>query len=201
LGLLCGTIALLPALEHPAQAQPAAAPAAPAAAPAPRPAAPAPQAPAGAATAAPAPQGYPPPPAYPPPAGYPPPGSYPPPGAYPPGYPPPYGYGHQLDIGSVMAQATEDAEADSNGVAWFFIGCLGLLGILIAYVAEPVPPPQRLMGKSPEYVNAYVGAYKAAGKSAQGKQAIIGCLVGTGIAVVFYVILIAALADQNYNNY
>jgi hypothetical protein len=96
-----------------------------------------------------------------------------------------------------MAQATQDAEADTNGAAWFFLGCLGLIGVLIAYVAEPSPPPERLMGKSPEYVGAYVGTYKSAGKSAQGRQAIIGCLVGTGVAVAIYIVVLASIAHSN----
>ena len=40
-----------------------------------------------------------------------------------------------------VLEATQDAQADENGTLWFFAGCiLGLIGVVIAYVAEPSPP-------------------------------------------------------------
>jgi hypothetical protein len=198
IGLLCGALALLPALEGRAYAQQAPAPA-PAAAPAPPAGAPPAAAPAPAPKAG-APGGAYDPwsnPAGNPPSGYAPPAGYPPAGyAPPPGYPPP---GYQayppIDTGRVVAQATADAKADT-GVGWFFIGCLGLLGIIVAFVAEPSPPPERFVGKSPEYVNTYSTTYKSAGKNAQGTQALYGCLVGTGIFIGIYAILIASYASS-----
>jgi hypothetical protein len=130
------------------------------------------------------------------PAPYPPPPAYAPPPAYgapapSPGYSPGY-----YDAANATAQAITDAQADTNGTLWFFVGCLGLIGILIAYVAEPTPPPARLLGKSPEYVANYANAYKSAGKSAQGKQAIIGCAVGTAIAVAIYAVIVFAILND-----
>ncbi len=62
-------------------------------------------------------------------------------------------------------EATQDAQADENGTLWFFAGCLlGLIGVVIAAVAEPTPPPARLMGKSPEYLAVYTQTYKSAGQ-------------------------------------
>jgi hypothetical protein len=186
-------MALLPALEGRAYAQQAA----PAAEPAP---APAPGAPPAAAPA-PAPKGAAPGGAYDPwsnPAAAPPPG-YAPPAGYPgAGYPPPPGYQAYppLDTGRVVAQATADAKQDT-GAGWFFLGCLGLIGVLVAFVAEPSPPPERFVGKSPEFVNTYSTAYKSAGKSAQGTQAIYGCLVGTAIVIGIYAILIASYASSS----
>ena len=129
-------------------------------------------------------------PAAPPPAAAPAP--YPPPGAYP--YPP-------VDYAGATVQGSNDAVADMNGAIWFFVGCLGILGILIAYLVEPTPPATRLMGQSPEYVMVYTAAYKSAGKSAQAKQAIYGCLVGTAVFVALYILFVAAIfaSVQNAN--
>lgn len=157
------------------------------------------------------PPGYPPagapPPAYPP-AGAPPPG-YPPAGGPPPGYPqatqPPPNYApayprprppedfYRFDAASAAAAAERDAKADTSSGAWFFLGCLlGGIGVIIAYVSEPSPPPARLIGKSPEWVIVYSAAYKSAGKSSQGQSAIVGCLVMTAIVGV----LIAASSSS-----
>jgi len=114
----------------------------------------------------------------PPPAGQP--GYYPPP-------PPP------VDAGRAAAEGVQDADVDINGTLWFFVGCLGIIGIAVAYFAEPSPPPARLMGKSAEYVMLYTSAYKTEGKSIQGRHAIYGCLVGTAIVVAIYVVLIVTV--------
>ena len=103
-----------------------------------------------------------------------------------PAYPAP-----QQDLGGAMAKGTADGQAEGGGALWFFAGCaLGILGIVLGYVVEPTPPPERLLGQSPEWAMAYSSAYKAAGKSAQGKQAIIGCAVGTAVVVAVYVVLV-----------
>jgi len=104
-----------------------------------------------------------------------------------------------LDAGRAAAEGVQDADADINGTLWFFVGCLGIIGIAVAYLAEPSPPPARLMGKSAEYVMLYSTAYKSEGKSIQGRHAIYGCLVGTAIIVAIYVVLIVTVL-KNANN-
>jgi len=215
LGVLLGQLALLPVLPRVALAfvpvpPPAAAPPAPDAPPA---ASPPPQgAPAQPGDVPPPypaagspPPGYPPPaypPAYPPATntapGYPPANAAPP--AYPPATYPPPAYrrpprhqGYDFDGAQAAAAGERDAIADTSSGAWFVLGCLlGGIGVLIAYVAEPTPPPSRLIGQSPEWVSVYSAAYKSAGRSAQGKSAIVGCLVITAVIVV----LIAASAGS-----
>jgi hypothetical protein len=101
-----------------------------------------------------------------------------------------------------MADGERDAQAETNGVAWLAVGCLvGVLGVVIGYVVEPSPPPTRLLGKSPDYVMAYTQSYKYAGKQAQGKKALVGCLVGTAAVAVVYVIVLSAAASSSGTTY
>lgn len=195
IGVILAEIALLPVLPRVALAY----------GPAPVPAATAPTTaeapvtapPPGAAPSPAAPTDVPPPypPASSPPAGYPP-AAAPPPG-YPPAAPPPPAYrypprraAYGFDAAEAAAAGERDAIADSSSAAWFMLGCLlGGIGVIIAFVAEPSPPPARYIGKSPEWVMAYSQAYKSAGRSSQGKSAIFGCLT---IAAVFLALLAAS---------
>jgi hypothetical protein len=68
--------------------------------------------------------------------------------------------------------------------------------LVISYVYQPSPPANRLLGKSSEYTAFYTDAYKDAAKKIQTKWAWTGCLVSTGVAVVGYVLLIAAAAAE-----
>ncbi|HZL20520.1 MAG TPA: hypothetical protein VFG23_22505 [Polyangia bacterium] len=122
----------------------------------------------------------------------------PPPAGQPAGQPG-YGYGYgppPVDAGRAAAEGIQDADGDINGTLWFFVGCLGIIGIAVAYFAEPSPPAARLMGKSAEYVMIYSTSYKSEGKSIQGRHAIYGCLVGTAIAVAIYIIIVVAIVKN-----
>jgi hypothetical protein len=92
------------------------------------------------------------------------------------------------ELANACLQGRSDAEHNVSGV-WFFAGCMGAVGILIAYLVEPTPPAAQMLGKSPQYVAMYTDCYKSAGKSAQGKKAITGCLVMTAAEVALYVIV------------
>lgn len=107
--------------------------------------------------------------------------------------------GHAIqNTQSGCADGERQAQSDISGGTWFAIGCLaGLIGYLIA-LSEPNPPAMQLMGKSPEYVAAYTDCYRNKGKSIKSKNALYGCLVGTGATVVIYAIIIAAASNQQY---
>jgi hypothetical protein len=110
----------------------------------------------------------------------------------------PYGYAPQpVDTSRAVMEATEDAKADENGALWFFAGCLlGLIGVVIAAVAEPTPPPARLMGKSPEYLSVYTQTYKSEGKAAQLRSSLWGVGTTLVVVVVLYVIIIVSLTKN-----
>lgn len=107
-----------------------------------------------------------------------------------------------VDAARATAEAMADAHADTNGTLWYFAGCLlGVIGILIAYVSEPSPPPARMMGKSPEYLAVYTNTYKAEARSIQGRSAVYGALTTVAVVVVIYVIIVVALVHDTTTTY
>ena len=93
-----------------------------------------------------------------------------------------------------------DAETASVG-AWIFAGCcLGEMGILGAYVIDPIIPTNNLAGKPSVYMIAYTASYKQKIKSRRGKQAMIGCAgLMTGYIILYAILL--SNAPQPYSTY
>ena len=61
-----------------------------------------------------------------------------------------------------------------------------------ALIRAPKPPAQRLLGKSPEWVNAYTKAYQASMKKRNMDATWMGCLTGAAVsAPVLYLIMVA----------
>jgi hypothetical protein len=111
-----------------------------------------------------------------------------PPGAPP--YAPP-----RVDTARAVMEATQDAQADENGVLWFFAGCLlGVIGVVIAAVADPSPPPARLIGKSPEYLAIYTQTYRSEGRSAQLRSSLWGVGTVVLVVVVIWIIIVVSVA-------
>ncbi len=101
---------------------------------------------------------------------------------------------------SAIIAADRDAKANTSGALWFGAGCLfGLLGVGAAYIIEPSPSAQVLLGKSPEYVAAYTSEYKSVGRSIQTKNALTGCVVGAVVEsivyVVYYFVVVSAVSS------
>lgn len=62
-------------------------------------------------------------------------------------------------------------------------GCLfGSLGVVAAYFYDPSPPPTRLLGKPPEYVDVYVSNYEWVRRNVALSSAALGCTAGAVIA-------------------
>lgn len=90
--------------------------------------------------------------------------------------------------------AEYDAEDDLNASVWLAAGgilgaagscLLGAVAVGGAYVYQPVPPAERLLGKSAEYVTVYTDAYKARYRNLQVIAAVKGALGG---AAVFFLL-------------
>ena len=84
--------------------------------------------------------------------------------------------------------AEYDAEDNVNTTVWIVAGgILGIVGNLPlgaiaiggAYVYQPVPPAERLLGKSAEYVTVYTEAYKAKSRNLRLSAALKGALGGS----------------------
>ena len=86
--------------------------------------------------------------------------------------------------------AEYDAEDDVNTALWLAAGgvlgtagscLLGSIAIGGAYVYQPVPPAERLLGKSAAYVSFYTDAYKAHIRRLQVVAATKGAAGGTAV--------------------
>ena len=58
----------------------------------------------------------------------------------------------------------------------FIVGATGPLFLIDNY--DPDPPSDRLVGKSPEYIDYYTKTYKGQAKSIRKRSATVGCLFG-----------------------
>lgn len=98
-----------------------------------------------------------------------------------------------------VLDAEAAAERDVDKTMWLALGCLlGVFGLAAAYLIAPNPPAQALLGKSPEYIAVYTDAYRKEGKKLQGSKALIGCLAGTAVQVVAYLLIFAAAEEIYY---
>ncbi len=83
-----------------------------------------------------------------------------------------------------------DAEDDVNTAVWLAAGgilgvggscLLGAVAIGGAYAYQPVPKPERLLGKPMAYVNFYTDAYKSQVRRIQVSEAAKGALGGSAV--------------------
>ena len=96
---------------------------------------------------------------------------------------------------SEIQQATEDARRDSRlnvspfawGAAGFVCGCFAPA---YAFLSTPAVPVGALLGKSPEYVNAYTAVYQENAKRQRIQAAVIGCAVGGAVSTAYYYMFI-----------
>ena len=102
------------------------------------------------------------------------------------------------------SDAEFDAEDDVNIMLWFAAGgVLGVVGNLPlgavaiggAYVYQPVPPAERLLGKSAAYVSIYTDAYKARSRRLQLEAAAKGALGGATVFCLLGMFKIKPWAD------
>ncbi|MGB9743073.1 MAG: hypothetical protein ACPL0F_07985 [bacterium] len=99
-------------------------------------------------------------------------------------------------------QGKLDGERDgrsSSPILWALAGCcLGLIGILIAYLTSPTVPTDRLIGKSPEYIQGYIEAYQKKGKLQNALWSGLGCLVGTALTCIYYILMAESSYSYSY---
>ena len=100
--------------------------------------------------------------------------------------------------------AEYDAEDDVNTAVWLTAGgILGIAGNLPlgavaiggAYIYQPVPPAERLLGKSAEYVTVYTDTYKAKTRNLRLIAAVQGALGGATVFCMLGVLKVRPWAD------
>ena len=100
--------------------------------------------------------------------------------------------------------AEYDAEDDVNTSVWIAAGGilgvagnlpLGAIAIGGAYLYQPVPPAERLLGKSAEYVTIYTDAYKAKSRNLRLIAAAKGALGGSAVFCMLGMVKIKPWAD------
>lgn len=70
--------------------------------------------------------------------------------------------------------------------------CGALIGMIfgcsvpltLVYNYRLTPPPERLLGKSPEYIDVYIDAYKTRTRQLRGQYAAVGCVSVGGMMIV-----------------
>ena len=90
--------------------------------------------------------------------------------------------------------ATIDDIHPSHCVAAY--GILALTPTALALIDSPVPPADRLLGKSPDWVNAYTQAYQKGMKRYRAESSVAGCFAGT-VTFAGTVALITAVTGGN----
>ena len=91
------------------------------------------------------------------------------------------GFGSVVIIGPLGAYAGDVIGRAVNGsvimgLAGFVVGATSPLILIDNY--DPNPPSERLVGKSPEYIDYYTKTYKSKTKSIRKRSATVGCLFG-----------------------
>lgn len=100
------------------------------------------------------------------------------------------------EIAKAVKQAEIDAKNDVNMVKWLYTGCFaGLIGYAVACSSEPTPKTSRILGKSPEYIEAYTKAYKEKVKFLRKENAIPGCILNTTFVVLYVYASIAIVGS------
>ncbi|MCY4568993.1 MAG: hypothetical protein OXD49_11860 [Candidatus Poribacteria bacterium] len=78
---------------------------------------------------------------------------------------------------------------------------ISALTIVFALIHSPVPPADRFLGKSPEWVNAYTQAYQKSMKRSRVDASVAGCFAGTAtLAATVYLIFSVTSGDTPGSN-
>lgn len=89
------------------------------------------------------------------------------------------------EIAQAISQAKADAKSDVNKIVWIGTGCIfTFFGVGAAYLLSPSPKATRLLGKSPEYVKAYIKYYKKKARFIRLVYATGGCVVITTLFII-----------------
>lgn len=88
-----------------------------------------------------------------------------------------------------VADAQRDAELVVSKITWQLTGCIGnIFGMGVALIYEPRIPADRLIGKSPEYVEYYANEFRRETKGIQVYHAATGCAAFSMAAFLWWLL-------------
>jgi len=91
----------------------------------------------------------------------------------------------ELNLQDACLQAQIDAKRNVSEGTWFAAGFLfGIFGVGAAYISTPHPPPERLLGKSPDYIILYTNCYQRHARDKQVNNAVAGCIFWNVLALL-----------------
>lgn len=102
-------------------------------------------------------------------------------------------YSMYPDVEQAIAEAKMDIQEPYGWLAGSFLasaGCSCLAGgvvVITSQVVPPAPPVNRLIGKTPAYVNAYTSTFKKEVKKKRLIHTSAGCISGTALALWVYI--------------
>ena len=104
------------------------------------------------------------------------------------------------EVERIRAQAEADAVADGGDKTTYGIGgfLCGILGYIFAAASNVTVPPERLIGKSPTYVEAYSDSYTQKVKKMRKSAACTGWIFGAIIALTVNVVLLSGSDASSY---
>lgn len=89
------------------------------------------------------------------------------------------------EIGLATADARRDAERNVSPLAWGSAGFVcSFFAPIYAYLAMPEVPVGALLGRSPEYVDAYTQVYHQNARRRRLQASVIGCAIGSVVSSI-----------------
>lgn len=94
-----------------------------------------------------------------------------------------------------QADAERDAEVDIGAASWLVAGCIvSVYAVVAAYFVDTSPPYARLIGRSPEYIAAYVPVYRQTASDTRLRYAMLGC--GGSLVLTLGFVVLTAVANN-----
>ena len=101
-----------------------------------------------------------------------------------------------FDVEQASVDARSDAKQNVSPFAWGAYGfACSIVALPHAFLGTPEVPFERLIGKSPDYVNTYTRVYQQSAKRRRLQSAAIGCGIGVGVSTLTNLILLPQLSQ------
>lgn len=89
------------------------------------------------------------------------------------------------EVEQAAADARRDAELNVSPLAWGSAGFVcSFFAPIYAYLAMPEVPVEALLGRSPEYVDAYTQVYHQNARRRRLQASVIGCAIGSAVSSI-----------------